>query len=735
MNLYVLSIFLASAQLFVIQPMFAKRLLPILGGTPSVWTTCMLFYQVVLLGGYAYAHLLSRQKNVRYQLAIHLIAILSPLVVLFAGPPSWSPPNAEHAVQWLLLYLLVSIGAPFFVLSTNAPLVQKWFSLKYSERGQSAYALYSASNAGSMLALLAYPFLIEPHLRLSEQYRLLQICYVAFVIVMLAIMFDIVKERKNSVDEERNDADVQSLTETTLAPLKLWSQRLGWIFLAFIPSSLLLSVTTYITSDIAPCPLLWVVPLALYLLTFIIAFAEKQIVSQKWLNVTYSVCLISLAVVFFWKAVALNFAFMFPLHLVTFFLAALLCHTRLAQSKPETSRLTEFYLCLSVGGALGGIFNTLIAPQIFKTLFEYPLGLLLSCAGLASPSQSPEKSNWRSGGLLICASLASVAILLAVSSSWTSPWDDYRLLVVIAPAAICSSFAIRQPFFMAACLAIVFFVGGKFWRPDFLFEQRNVFGTLAVAEVPEKTHVLIHGAIVHGAEIMDQGNKPEPLTYYHHDSPIGHIFSAYNEQWKSADIAVIGLGTGSLAAYGQPEQHWTFYEINPLVAEVAQNPVLFTYFLHMQGEKSIKIGDGRQSIAETRNKALSLIVLDAFSSDSIPVHLLTREALQIYKNKLADGGLIVFHISSRAVDLTPVLRELAKDTSLACLVEQTGGRKDKGSSHKFASKWLVMARNYKDIEALQLRYAFAPPSGTPSASLWSDDFSNVFETLRMEGSL
>ncbi|MDR3616469.1 MAG: hypothetical protein P4L53_23110 [Candidatus Obscuribacterales bacterium] len=735
MNLYVLSIFLASAQLFIVQPMFAKRLLPILGGTPSVWTTCMLFYQLVLLGGYTYAHLLSRQKNVRYQVATHLIVILAPLAVLAAGPPAWSPPNADHAVQWLLIYLLVSIGAPFFVLSTNAPLVQKWFSLKFSERGKSAYALYSASNAGSMLALLAYPFLIEPHLRLSEQYKLLQICYVAFVIVMVAIMFAIFKEGKKSADEGHDEAESPALSETSCAPLKRWSQRLGWVFLAFVPSSLLLSVTTYITSDIAPCPLLWVVPLALYLLTFIIAFAEKQIVSQKWLNVIYSVCLISLAVVFFWKAVALNFAFMFPLHLFTLFLAALLCHTRLAHSKPETTRLTEFYLCLSIGGALGGIFNTLIAPQIFKTLFEYPLGLLLSCAGLVNPSQPSEKSNWRFGGLLICVSLASVAVLFAVSSGLPSPWDDYRILVVLAPAAICSSFAIRQPFFMAACLAIVFFVGGKFWRPDFLFEQRNVFGTLAVAEVPEKTHVLIHGAIVHGAEIMDQGTAPEPLTYYHHDSPIGHIFNVFNQQWRAADVAVIGLGTGSLAAYGQPGQHWTFYEINPLVTKVALDPALFTYLLYMQGEKSIKIGDGRQSIGETRDKTLSLIVLDAFSSDSIPVHLLTREALQIYKNKLADGGLIVFHISSRAVDLTSVLRELAKDASLACLVEQTGGRKDKASSHKFASKWLVMAKDYKDIAVLQQRYTFVPPSAAPSASLWTDDFSNVFETLRFEGSL
>jgi hypothetical protein len=438
---------------------------------------------------------------------------------------------------------------------------------------------------------------------------------------------------------------------------------------------------------------------------------------------------------FFWKAVALHCAFMFPLHLVTFFLAALLCHTRLAQSKPETGRLTEFYLCLSIGGALGGIFNTLIAPQIFKTLFEYPLGLLLSCAGLANLSQPSEESNWRFGGFLICASLASVAILFAASSSWISPWDNYRLLVVLAPAAICSSFAIRQPFFMAACLAIVFFVGVRFWRPDFLFEQRNVFGTLAVAEVPEKTHILIHGTIVHGAERMDQGDKPEPLTYYHYGSPIGHIFDAYDNQWKSAYVAVIGLGTGSIAAYGQPEQHWTFYEINPLVADVAQNPNLFTYLLHMHGKKTITIGDGRQCIAEASDKSLSLIVLDAFSSDSIPIHLLTREALQIYKNKLADGGLIVFHVSSRAVDLTPVLRELAKDASLACLVEQTGGRKDKASSHKFASKWLVMARNYQDIQALQQRYTFAAPSGMTSASLWTDDFSNVFETLHMEGSL
>ena len=690
----------------------------------------MLFYQVVLLAGYAYAHFLTQKKRLRNQLLIHLGVVIAPLIVFAIGPPIWAPPAANQAVQWLLLYLLAAIGAPFFVLSTNAPLLQKWFGSQYQNSGKSAYSLYSASNAGSMLALLSYPLLIERQLRLGEQYILLKACYAAFVIVMLAIMFNIAKAQKAEV---KQDGVLDSLKIEKVPLSKLIPQRLWWTFLAFVPSSLLLSITTYITSDIAPCPLLWVVPLALYLLTFIIAFSEKKFINQNWLTVLFSACLIVLSVMFFWKPVELLFVFMFPLHLLTFFLASLLCHTRLAHSKPESHRLTEFYLCLSIGGALGGIFNTLIAPQIFNRLYEYPLGLLLSCSGITNSSRSESNSDWRPGGLLICASLLSIAVLFEVSRNLAQPLLGYRALFVLAPAAIFSSFSIRKPQYMAACLFIVFCTGAMIGRPEYIFEKRNIFGSLAVARGPGDTHLLIHGAILHGAEKMDEGSTPEPLTYYHHESPIGHIFSAYNDEWRNANIAVVGLGTGTLAAYAQPDQHWTFYEINPMVVDVAQNSQLFTYLQFMQGHKSIEVGDGRQSISQAKDKSLQLIVLDAFSSDSIPVHLLTREALKLYESKLTEQGLIVFHISSRAVDLSPVLRELAKDAGFACLMEEVGGGKDKLLEHKLTSKWLVMARKPQYLARLQQQFRFAPPPEMPSVSLWTDDFSNIFESLHIRG--
>jgi len=757
MNLFTLSIFLASAQLFLVQPMFAKRLLPILGGTPSVWTTCMLFFQIALLAGYVYAHLVTNRWSIRSQLIIHGTLLLLPLFVFMAGPPVWSAPDANHVVQWVLSYLLVAIGLPFFLLSTNAPLVQRWYANTLAGNANKAYALYSASNLGSLCALLAYPTLIEPHFTLKQQYSLFVYCYYAFVLVMLLIIKkswnsakhvtseDLVILERVAADTDKvvsgpvlaelstqgmSSAELKSTTDSRSRPL--WVQRSNWIFLSFIPSSLLLSVTTYITTNIAPSPMFWLVPLALYLITFIIAFSPWGLKSRIWLGPAQAMLLISLCIVFSCGIIEYKLQIMFPLHIATFFFTALLCHTELASERPDAKRLTEFYLCVAIGGALGGIFNALIAPTIFQTLLEYPIVLALSCLARSPINQSLLRKNWRYGSTLLCVTLASIALLFAWSENWPADWMVYRIVVILAPVALCCLAASELPLYMMFCVISILLVGANIARPQLLFQGRNTFGTLVVQMTNDGSHYLTHGNILHGVEFMSAPRPHLPIAYYHADSPIAHIFGSFKKKFRNANIAVVGLGSGTMAAYAEPGQNWTFYEINPLVVQIAEDPNLFTYLTDCKAHKTIVLGDGRQAISKANDKEYNMIAFDAFSSDAIPVHLLTKEAIHLYLSKLADGGILVFHISNRSIDLQPILRELAKDAHLTSLVEVAGQQTSSNPKHKLVSTWFVMARNEDDLSELRTHSQFVPPSQSPVVSLWTDDFSNLLETFKLK---
>lgn len=735
MNSFALSIFFASAQLFMVQPMFAKRLLPILGGTSSVWTTCMLFYQLLLLGGYIYAHILSKRLSLRTQLKIHGLLLLAPFLVFAAGPPVWAPPDSEHAIQWLLTYLLAAVGLPFFLLSTNSPLVQRWFASCAGEKAPSAYFLYSASNLGSMSALFAYPLLLEPRLTLVQQYTLLVVLYSVFALVMIRVMF---KTWKDGVDDRTTEpaaATAPATAEDAQSPSptkSVWFQRAKWIFLAFIPSSLLLSVTTYITSNIAPCPLFWVVPLGLYLLTFVIVFSPWNLVNRIVLKYVQAVLVVLLATVFFWTKIEFNFYIMFPLHLVTFFVTALMCHQNLADGRPEPKRLTEFYLCLSVGGALGGVFNALIAPSVFNTLCEYPAVLALSCLGAKSMRKPGESWNWRYGAIMFALCLGSLAAMLNWTKAWPTGWLDNRLIAVLTPAAFISLAASTDELFMTLGVCAIFLVGASTWRTDNLFRGRNTYGALTVVNLPDQTHLLSHGNTLHGAEGMKAPRPHLPIAYYHAETPFGHLFSVLGPQLDKAEIGVVGLGCGTISAYARPGQKWTFYEINPLIVEVAKDPKLFTYLTDCQARYEIILGDGRQSLANARDGQFKLLFFDAFSSDAIPVHLLTREAISLYMKKLRPDGILVFHVSSRAVDLKPTLRELAKDANLPCLFEIAGQNWQWQTERKLGSKIVVMAKREQDIAPLEKSAHFLPLEKTPKASLWTDNFSNLLETLRFE---
>jgi hypothetical protein len=760
---FALSIFLASAQLFFVQPMFARRLLPILGGASSVWTTCMLFYQVLLLGGYLYAHVLSSRLPLRTQLMVHLVLLTTPFFVFAAGPPVWAPPDSNHAVQWLLTYLLAAVGLPFFLLSANSPLVQRWFACCAGAKAKSAYFLYSASNLGSMIALFAYPSILEPRLTLSAQYSLLWAMYSLFALVMVRVIF---RTWKEGIDEtsvsashtaqlnsqlpeparseaipSQSDESATAEPTVTLAPNNATTskfpnsialQRAKWIFLAFIPSSLLLSVTNYLTSNIAPCPLFWVIPLGLYLLTFVIVFSPWRLVNLKWLLQLQAILLVILATVFYWAKVEFSFNFMFPLHLVTFFVTALMCHQILADGRPKTERLTEFYLCLSIGGALGGLFNALIAPAIFNALYEYPAVLALSSLVRTTQEDGGEKRNWRYGAAVYAVCLALVVGMLVWSETWTAGWLSYQSIVILIPLAFVALGVSRDSLFMSFCVCTMFLIGGSTFRVDTLFRARNTYGALTVVNLADQTHLLSHGNTIHGAEKMDAPRPHEPLTYYHFDSPFGHLFSALSPQLDNAEIGVVGLGCGTMAAYARPGQKWTFYEINPLIVDVAKNPKLYQYLTDCRAPYDVVLGDGRQSLAKARDGQFKLLMFDAFSSDAIPVHLLTREAIRLYLTKLRPDGIMAFHISSRSIDLKPTLRELAKDANLPCLFELSGQNSDWTADRKLSSVLLVMAKREQDIAPLEKFANFKPPESKPRASLWTDDFSNLLETLRLQ---
>ena len=405
---------------------------------------------------------------------------------------------------------------------------------------------------------------------------------------------------------------------------------------------------------------------------------------------------------------------------------------KLAECRPDPIRLTEFYLCLAVGGALGGVFNALIAPHIFSTIFEYPAVLALSCLARSPLGPTSESKQWRYGSLMFALCLFSVAAIYQWSLGWPSAWEDNRIIACLTPAAFIALAVSTEPLYMMLCVTTILLVGGSTWKSDAVFQGRNTFGTLTVVNSKDNAHLLAHGNTLHGAEFMTLPRPHKPISYYHADSPYGHLFAAYDEKLKHANIAVVGLGCGTMAAYAQPGQTWTFYEINPMMLKVASDPNLFTYLTDCRAKYKVSMGDGRQSIAREKDNEFQMIAFDAFSSDAIPVHLLTREAIRLYLSKLAPGGLLVFHISSRTVDLKPTLRELAKDANLSCLVEMSGSNDDWSQQRKLSSTVLVMARSAADLAVLRAKTKFKPPDTTPKASLWTDDFSNLLEILRLK---
>lgn len=716
------AIFLSAFLLFWVQPLFSKMVLPLLGGSPSVWNTAMMFFQLVLLAGYGYSHLLTQRiAGLRTQIAIHGAVIAGGLLFLpFAVAHTLSPPTSGSPIPWLIGLLALSVGWPFFALAASAPLVQAWFARSCHRQSDDPYFLYAASNSGSLLALLAFPILFETSLTLAGQARAWAFGYGAFIAILAVLGVLLSRAARQATPDAKSPAPN--------AP-GAWSQRFTWIALAFVPSSLLLGVTTYITTDIASAPLLWVVPLGLYLLSFIIAFARQTLLRPEWTLKAQSVGILVVATM---VTLVLLFERRGPVfvvagvHLVTFFVTAVLCHTELARRRPGVALLTEFYFCMSIGGALGGIFNALIAPLLFSTDYEYYLALVGACALRVFVSGEAKGMNIRDVVFpLILAAVVAAVAYESVDRGMLGPFGRVLFLVPCALALYAfTARPLRFAFGVAAMVGSALLVQSSV---DVLLTERNFFGInrVKLIEGGSKT-ALIHGTTMHGTEFTALSLRREPLAYYARSGPAGQLMALGGFR---NDVAAIGLGTGALACYRKSGERWTFFEIDAAVEKIARDTRYFHY-LSDCGVPKIILGDGRLSLKERPDHSYDLIIVDAFSSDSIPMHLLTREALALYLSKLKSRGVVLFNISNDYLELAPVLTTLVKSVGAAArhqLFQPSPADVAKGAT---ASEWMAIAASESDLEFLRKEKRWQVVKTDVDPAPWTDDFSNIIGAMR-----
>jgi SAM-dependent methyltransferase len=715
---FVSTLFMSAALLFLLEPMFAKMVLPYLGGSPAVWNTCVVFFQATMLAGSIYAHALNRSLRLEAQVGLHvLLLVVVSLTLPVVIPPNWAPPVDHTPVPALLGLLLVTVGPPFFVVSATAPLVQHWFSQTDHHAAADPYVLYSASNLGSVTALLAYPFVVERLWRISVQGTMWAAGYGAFALGILLCGLAAIRFRsaRPSVAAAPSVEDLN-----TVAPD--WRRKFRWLFLSLVPSSLMLAVTTFLSTDIAAVPLLWVVPLTLYLLSFVNAFARKPLISISAANraVRITMLPITLALI---MGVVRPAGLVMALHILTLFACALALHGQLASDRPAPRHLTTFYLWVSIGGVLGGAINTLVAPLVFTDITEYPLMLIAACAvGLFV------NTTWRPRyrDLLIPLSLGGLVALLMIAAP-KGALGTYTLALGVGVIGALYMACSKHPARLAAAIALIF-GAGSIWGPSqthVLHAERTFFGVLRVrADDTGKYHRLIHGTTLHGEQALDPAQRGEPRTYYHRAGPIGQVIQALSEKLSGGTIGVVGLGVGSLAAYSQPGQTWTFHEIDPAVERIARSPQYFRFLSDCGARCRVSLGDARLSLAKASTQ-YDLLIVDAFSSDAIPVHLLTREALQLYLRSLKPDGTLAFHISNRNVNLKPVLGALAGDSGLTALVRLD--LDDDAAVGHGKSEWLVMAREPSTLQTLIADQRWQrPPSGR---AVWTDDYSNIVTVL------
>ena len=742
---FTISMFVSAALLFLVEPMMAKMALPLLGGAPAVWNACLVFYQATLLAGYLYAYAVTKWLRRHAQIVLQATLALVPLAVLpLHIPVGWEPPTESSPVLWVFAMLAVTVGLPFFLLSSSTPILQRWFSQSGHKQANDPYFLYAASNAGSLVGLLAYPLLLEPALRLSAQSHLWSYGYALFLVMTAACGAMVWRTRAGKTFAEAAPREVITKTE----PNAVWPQRLRWIALAFVPSSLMMGVTSALTTDVPAIPLFWVLPLAFYLLSFVLVFAKRPPVPHEGL-VRRMPFLILIALVPTAFKITFPLIALILLYLLILFAVALMCHGQLARSRPDVSRLTEFYLWISFGGVLGGIFNALVAPVVFSTVVEFPLALIF--AALLRPpvdeeSMTPAKAvkMKRNDWLLpIALGLSMAAVFTVLAHAGVQLGRPLRILIFGSSIVWCLSFGKRPLRFAAGVAALL--AASSLYTPEVgqvLHAERNFFGVLRVTNSPDgRLRYLIHGATIHGAQSLDAAESREPLTYYTRSGPAGDILAAMQAkkhygnagEMRIARWAVVGLGAGSMACYLRPEESLTYFEIDPLVERFARDPRYFTYLRECAPSAQIVLGDARLKLRDAPDSGYDLIVLDAFSGDMIPMHLMTKEALTLYVRKLAPGGMVAFHISNLYLRLAPTLGAMAHDSGLVCLMKKDiAVSQTQASAGKLPSQWLVMARNRDDLGALAADPGWTPVDVPPGTQAWTDDYSNLLRVIKWD---
>jgi spermidine synthase len=728
--LFALTLFASAALLFLVQPMVGKLVLPLLGGTPAVWNTCLVFFQMLLLAGYAYAHWTTKLLGVRRQAIVHLLLLAVPILALPIMLPAGAVPDdaaIARPVWWLIGTLAETVGLPFFIVATSGPILQRWFAATGHRDAADPYYLYAASNLGSFAALLGYPLLVEPHSTLGEQGWWWTYFYFGLISLMsLCALLLFVSPKQPPVspaDERQRVGRAAGESKDTLFLL----------LLSAIPSALLVSVTSYLTTDIAAVPLLWVLPLALYLLSFVLAFARRQFVSRRVLAAVLPILALILLLAMLIDATE-PIWLLLPAHLLAMLVAAWVCHGELARRRPPAERLTGYYLTISLGGALGGLASALAAPLIFRSPgAEYAITLIATCTLAPSVRRAPMGWQWHDVRTPLAIGVATAIVVLIVNVLLPDPgrWITGALfgMPLVAVATL-----MDRPVCFAAGLLAVFAAGALFDGPNGrpLITERNFFGVVRATREPKTGwHRLVHGNTVHGRQAWIDGvPQPTPLTYYYPTGPAGHLFRTLGDRFKT--VANCGLGTGALAYYARPGQVWTFYEIDPAVVRVARDPALFTFLNDHLPDCPIVLGDARLQLRHAPDAGHDIIVVDAFSSDAIPVHLLTREALALYLRKLAPGGLLLFHISNRYLDLKPVLAALAADAELeVCRVRDESLLDDaERATGKSPSIWAVLARKPEDLGRLRLNALWLSVDVPPDFRVWTDDYSHLWGVFK-----
>ena len=716
--------------MFLVQPLFGRVVLPVLGGSPSVWNVAMLFYQAVLLLGYLYANQLQRLA-LKQQLLVHISLFAVAALTLPIGMARWYPPAAGHdPTLWLLGLLAVSIGPVFFVVSAQAPLMQAWFARTDDKDAANPYFLYSASNLGSFGALMAYPLLVEPLAGLWPQRLAWSAGFVALAVLVALCGLRAITSQGLAV------------AEPALEPVTIsWQQRLRWVTLAAVASGLLLSTTTHLTTDLMAMPLLWVVPLAIYLLSFVIAFsASGPAITRRAVELA-PVLLLMLGAPVFQSGNGPDFGMALAVAgLVLLLGLTVALHGTLAMERPPAAGLTSFYVWMSVGGALGGLFCALVAPVIFSWPWEHPL-LLLAAAVLLVPQEMRTRLPERP---LVAAAMVVAALVLAfglASDMGRAPMATRLvpsvqigavmfLLVFLAWATI----GWRLLFPLMLAITMLGLGGGAQLIKNLQGQyQRSFFGVYAVEnDEAANTRVLKHGTTLHGMQSTLPALVASPTTYYVAESGIGRALAQVPAMFGSAArIGVVGLGTGTLACHARPGQAWTFYEIDPVVVAIARQQ--FSYLSRCAPDAAMVVGDARLTLQAQPKGAYDLLAIDAFSSDAIPLHMMTREAFAVYGRVLADDGLLLIHISNRFLTLQPVVAKLAANggwhmSVMAYRAGQGGGKVTPNAS---SSEWIALSRQPERLAQLQAAGGgWQAPPPADDAPLWSDDFASVLPVLR-----